>query len=83
MYIPAAALRDLEILTPTIDGGPTLLSTLDTTRTPMGARLLRDWLSGPLTDLDVNSTPVNSPSTPSYNGATLRSSLDQTLSNCP
>ena len=82
MHIPAAALRDLEILTPTIEGGPTLLSVMDTTRTPMGARLLRDWLSAPLTDLDELNTrqlAVNS----LFNNSTLRSSLDQTLANIP
>ncbi len=82
MYIPAAALRDLEILTPTIDGGPTLLSTLDTTRTPMGARLLRDWLSAPLTDLDELNTRQLAVNT-LVHSATLRSSLDQTLTNTP
>ena len=82
MHIPAAALRDLEVLTPTIEGGPTLLSTLDTTRTPMGARLLRDWLSAPLTDLDELNTrqlAVNS----LFNNSTLRASLDQALANIP
>ena len=82
MHIPAAALRDLEVLTPTIEGGPTLLSTLDTTRTPMGARLLRDWLSAPLTDLDELNTrqlAVNS----IFNNSTLRASLDQALANIP
>ena len=82
MHIPAAALRDLEVLTPTIEGGPTLLSVLDTTRTPMGARLLRDWLSAPLTDLDELNTrqlAVNS----LFNNSTLRSSLNQTLANVP
>lgn len=82
MYIPAAALRDLEILSPTIDGGPTLLSTLDTTRTPMGARLLRDWLSAPLTDLDELNTRQLAVNT-LVHGTTLRSSLDQTLTNTP
>ena len=82
MHIPAAALRDLEVLTPTIEGGPTLLSTLDTTRTPMGARLLRDWLSAPLTNLDELNTrqlAVNS----LFNNSTLRASLDQALANIP
>ncbi len=51
MYLPSTALRDLEILAPTVEGGPTLLSVLDATRTPMGARLLRDWLIAPLIDL--------------------------------
>ena len=82
MYIPAAALRDLEVLVPTIEGGPSLLSTLDTTRTPMGARLLRDWLSAPLTDLDELNTRQLAINT-LYNNSTLRSSLDQTLTNTP
>ena len=56
MYIPSTALRDLEVLAPTAEGGPTLLSALDNTRTPMGARLLRDWLSAPLTDLNELNT---------------------------
>ena len=48
----------------------------------MGARLLRDWLSAPLTDLDELNTrqlAVNS----FFNNSTLRSSLDQTLANVP
>ena len=32
-------------------GGPSLLSTLDLTKTPMGGRLLRRWLGQPLVDL--------------------------------
>ena len=82
MYIPAAALRDLEVLTPTVEGGPTLLSTLDTTRTPMGARLLREWLSAPLTDLDELNTrqlAINI----LHSDSTLRSNLDQILTNAP
>ncbi len=37
-----------------VSGGtpPSLLGILDTTRTAMGARLLREWLLRPLTDLD-------------------------------
>lgn len=34
-------------------GAPTLLKTLDTTRTPMGGRLLREWLVRPLNNLDA------------------------------
>ena len=82
MYIPAAALRDLEVLTPTVEGGPTLLNTLDTTRTPMGARLLRDWLSAPLTDLSELNTRQLAVNT-LYNASTLRSSLDQHLTGIP
>ncbi len=82
MHIPAAALRDLEVLSPTVEGGPSLLSTLDTTRTPMGARLLRDWLSAPLTDLDSLNTrqlAVNA----LFGNSALRSSLEQTLNGTP
>lgn len=82
MYIPAAALRDLEVLTPTVEGGPTLLNTLDTTRTPMGARLLRDWLSAPLTDLSELNTRQLAVNT-LYNDSTPRSSLDQHLTGIP
>lgn len=82
MHIPAAALRDLEVLIPTIDGGPTLLSTLDSTRTPMGARLLRDWLSAPLTDLSELNTRQLAINT-LYNDSTLRSSIDQSLTGIP
>ena len=82
IYIPAAALRDLEVLTPTVEGGPTLLNTLDTTRTPMGARLLRDWLSAPLTDLSELNTRQLAVNT-LYNDSTLRSSLDQHLTGIP
>ena len=32
--------------------GPSLISTLDMTRTPMGGRLLRRWLGQPLLDMD-------------------------------
>lgn len=52
MHIGASALRDLEVLEPTTEGGPTLLTTLDRTKTPMGARLLRSWLAAPLLDLN-------------------------------
>ncbi len=56
MHIPLTALRDLEVLKPTVEGGPTLLSALDTTRTPMGSRQLREWLATPLTDLEELNT---------------------------
>ena len=82
MHVPAAALRDLEILTPTVEGGPTLLNTLDSTRTPMGARLFRDWLSSPLTDLnDLNTRQlaVNS----LFGHSTARAALHDALADVP
>ncbi|MEZ6126076.1 MAG: hypothetical protein R3C49_23355 [Planctomycetaceae bacterium] len=53
MVIDEATRRSLE-LTQTIRDGrreQTLLGVIDETCTPMGARLLADWLSSPLTDL--------------------------------
>ena len=46
--------RDLEIFAPMggREDGPTLLSTLDRTKTAMGGRLLRTWLARPLCDLE-------------------------------
>lgn len=45
-------LRSLEILSPmNLDEGRSLLDVLDQTRTPMGARLLRKWLTFPLVDV--------------------------------
>jgi DNA mismatch repair protein MutS len=50
MVLDEITLRNLEILRPLRDGsgGATLLSVLDRTRTPMGGRLLREWLGRPL-----------------------------------
>ena len=41
-------LRNLEILAPMNEGGQSLLQVIDKTITPMGARMLRRWLSFPL-----------------------------------
>jgi DNA mismatch repair protein MutS len=47
--------RNLELVEPLRAGarGCTLLETIDATVTPMGARLLRQWLLSPLRDLDA------------------------------
>ncbi|MBI4419867.1 MAG: DNA mismatch repair protein MutS, partial [Gemmatimonadetes bacterium] len=47
--------RNLELVEPLRPGAPggTLLEVLDRTATPMGARLLRAWLLGPLRDGDA------------------------------
>ena len=54
VFLDAVTRRNLEI-SETLRGepAPTLLSTLDTTRTAMGSRLLRHWLHHPLRDRDV------------------------------
>ena len=53
MQIDSATRRNLEI-TRNLNGGAdsSLLSTIDKTRTSVGARLLERWLSSPLTDVD-------------------------------
>ncbi len=53
MILDTASLRHLEITHNLRDGGSkgTLLAVLDRTLTPMGARLLKQWLESPLTDI--------------------------------
>jgi len=54
MLLDAQTRRNLELFSPTSRGdakGLSLLSVLDHTKTPMGARLLRRWLGQPLLDL--------------------------------
>ncbi|MDH5525781.1 MAG: DNA mismatch repair protein MutS [Nitrospirota bacterium] len=50
MLIDADTLRNLEITRRGVDGSRhgTLLALLDRSRTPMGARFLKDWLTAPL-----------------------------------
>jgi DNA mismatch repair protein MutS len=54
MLIDPATLRNLELTRNLIDGGRkgSLLDIMDRTVTPMGARLLREWLVRPLVDVD-------------------------------
>ncbi len=53
MRLDSAALRNLEIFASLPGGRPefTLIGVLDRTCTPMGARLLREWLSRPLMEV--------------------------------
>ncbi len=54
MVIDASTRRNLELVASLRDGGKrgTLLALLDSTQTPMGARMLRDALLQPLLDMD-------------------------------
>lgn len=54
MVLDRRARRDLEVFESLgdRDDAPTLLGTLDYTRSPLGKRLLRDWVSRPLMDLN-------------------------------
>ncbi|RRR78123.1 MAG: DNA mismatch repair protein MutS [Candidatus Viridilinea halotolerans] len=52
MLLDPQTRRNLELLEPSRQGAKTtLISVLDRTRTPMGARLLRRWLAQPLLEL--------------------------------
>ncbi|MDP0491202.1 MAG: DNA mismatch repair protein MutS [Verrucomicrobiota bacterium JB023] len=53
VLIDAASQLNLDLVTSRSGTQHTLLSTLDRTRTPMGARKLRDWLLHPVRDLEL------------------------------
>ncbi|HEX7393216.1 MAG TPA: DNA mismatch repair protein MutS [Thermoplasmata archaeon] len=58
LVLDQTTLRNLEVLRNVRDGGQanTLVSILDRTQTPMGARLLRKWVTEPLMDVEsINS----------------------------
>ena len=54
MVLDPSTQRNLELISPLREAGRegTLLSVLDRTKTPMGARMLRTWLTHPLKDAD-------------------------------
>jgi DNA mismatch repair protein MutS len=54
MILDAVTQRNLELLeTPRLDRKHTLIGCLDRTLTPMGARLLREWLTHPLKNVEL------------------------------
>ena len=55
LVMDAITLRNLEVLESVRGGGVegTLLATMDQTVTPMGKRLLRDWIALPLADVEA------------------------------
>ena len=55
MFLDANTIRNLELLCPLRSGekGPTLFSLLDRTKTPMGTRLLKNWIIRPLLNLEM------------------------------
>ncbi|MDR1591754.1 MAG: DNA mismatch repair protein MutS [Prevotellaceae bacterium] len=55
VWLDNFTMRNLELLLPSGEGGGTLCKILDKTVTPMGARLLRRWISFPLKEVK----PVN------------------------
>jgi len=51
LWMDRFTIRNLELLQSAVDNGQTLLKILDTTCTPMGARLLKRWIIFPLNDI--------------------------------
>ena len=51
LWMDRFTIRNLELLNSTTENGATLLKVLDTTATPMGARLLKRWIVFPLKDI--------------------------------
>ena len=52
LWMDRFTIRNLELLNSGVENGHTLLNTLDTTVSPMGARLLKRWLVFPLRDIN-------------------------------
>ena len=88
MGLDAVTRRNLELLEPIRapagagKGAPTLLGVLDKTHTPMGARLLRTWLSQPLLDRDAIEERLARVET-LFGDALLRAKLREALKNMP
>lgn len=51
VWLDAFTIRNLEILQPMFPGGKALVDVIDKTLTPMGARILRNWIVLPLKEL--------------------------------
>lgn len=51
VWLDRYSLRNLELVSSTIEGGATLLKTIDYTKSAMGARNLRRWISAPIKDI--------------------------------
>lgn len=55
VWLDKFTIRNLEVLSPVNEGGKSLIDVIDKTWSPMGARLMRRWLSLPL----KNIQPIN------------------------
>ncbi|MFL5772730.1 MAG: DNA mismatch repair protein MutS, partial [Flavisolibacter sp.] len=52
LWMDRFTIRNLELLHSPVDNGQTLLKVLDSTCTPMGARLMKRWIIFPLNDIN-------------------------------
>lgn len=69
VWLDRFSIRNLELISPLSEGGKTLAGVIDKTLTPMGARMMRRWITFPLKDvtminhrLDVVSTFIENES---------------------
>lgn len=81
LWMDQFTIRNLELVGSSVNGGATLLKTLDATQTPMGARMMKRWVLMPLVDpqrirerLDLVEKMIGQP--------TWQSALAAMLSNC-
>jgi len=81
--LDAVTLRNLEVVRGIRDKerGKTLLSVMDQTATPMGSRLMRQWLSEPLVRVDSINARLDAVEF-FLTGAALRMELVRILHNC-
>jgi len=84
MVLDASSQRNLELTANLVDDGRrgTLLSVLDRTLTPMGGRLMRQWIVRPLSDPDIIRQRLDAVETLVENHS-VRASLRDTLRGCP
>lgn len=78
LWMDRFTIRNLELIHPTQEGNPTLLSVIDNTITPMGARLLKRWMIFPLTNISAINSRLDTVELLVANPA-LRNSLMQEL----
>ena len=78
LWMDRFTIRNLELIHPAHEGNPTLLSVIDNTITPMGARLLKRWMIFPLINVKGINTRLD---TVDYllHHSSVRESLQQEL----
>ncbi|MBN2807625.1 MAG: DNA mismatch repair protein MutS [Prolixibacteraceae bacterium] len=59
VWLDRFTIRNLELLHPLNEGGKTLVQVIDKTLTPMGARMLRRWISFPLKNVQAINKRLN------------------------
>ena len=59
VWLDKFTIRNLELLHPISPGGKTLLDVIDRTDSPMGARLMRRWVTMPLVDKHIIDERIN------------------------